>query len=209
MNAKLTGDTAPIRVLGIAGSLRRESYNRRLLEAARGLAPEAMTIEIFDLTPIPLYNGDFDTGGTRPEAVLHLKRAIAESDALLIATPEYNHSVPGVLQNAIDWASRPGGKSPFVGKPAALMGASPGAIGTARAQQQLKLVLLSTLAAVMPHPGVAVGNVGEKINPAGELIHEPTRQFLRSFLQDLWEWTHRIGRVPERVQQETAASQAG
>ncbi|MEA2603437.1 MAG: hypothetical protein QOF89_4429 [Acidobacteriota bacterium] len=208
MNAT-TNHTAPIRVLGIAGSLRRESYNRRLLAAARELAPGTMTIEIFDLTPIPLYNGDLDVEGKRPDAVLQLKRAIAESDALLFATPEYNHSVPGVLQNAIDWASRPGGKSPFVGKPAALMGASPGAIGTARAQQQLKLVLLSTLAGVMPHPGVAVGNVAEKINPAGELIHEPTRQFLRSFLQDLWEWTHRIGRVPERIQQETAASQAG
>ncbi len=204
-----TNDAAPIRVLGIAGSLRHESYNRRLLAATRELAPEAMKIEIFDLAPIPLYNGDLDTEGARPEAVLQLKRAITEADALLIATPEYNHSVPGVLQNAIDWASRPGGKSPFVGKPAALMGASPGAIGTARAQQQLKLVLLSTLAAVMPHPGVAVGNVMEKINSAGELVHEPTRQFLLSFLQDLWEWTHRIGRVPERLQQETAASQGG
>jgi chromate reductase, NAD(P)H dehydrogenase (quinone) len=204
-----TTDAAPIRVLGIAGSLRRESYNRRLLAAARALAPQAMAIEIFDLAPIPLYNGDLDTEEGRPEAVVRLKRAITESDALLFATPEYNHSVPGVLQNAIDWASRPGGKSPFVGKPVALMGASPGAIGTARAQQQLKLVLLSTLAAVMPHPGVAVGNVAEKINPAGELIHEPTRQFLQSFLQDLWDWTHRIGRVPERVQQETAASQGG
>jgi chromate reductase, NAD(P)H dehydrogenase (quinone) len=204
-----TNDAAPIRVLGIAGSLRRESYNRRLLAATRELAPKAMTIEIFDLAPIPLYDGDLDTERERPEAVLHFKRSIVEADALLIATPEYNHSVPGVLQNAIDWASRPGGKSPFVGKPAAIMGASPGAIGTARAQQQLKLVLLSTLAAVMPHPGVAVGGVAEKISPAGELVHEPTRQFLRSFLQDLWEWTHRIGRVPERVQQETAASQAG
>jgi chromate reductase len=198
-----------MRVTGIAGSLRRGSYNRALLEAARQLAPAAMTIEPFDITAIPLYDADLDGGGRRPAEVERLKQTIADADALLFATPEYNHSVPGVLQNAIDWASRPGGKSPFVGKPAALMGASPGAIGTARAQQQLKLVLLSTLAAVMPHPGVAVGNVGEKINPAGELVHEPTRQFLRSFLQDLWEWTHRIGRVPERVQQETAASQAG
>src|SRR3954452_10718597 len=148
-----------MRVLGIAGSLRRASYNRGLIAAAVQLAPGSMTIEPFDLAGIPLYNGDIDDDERRPAEVVRLKEAIAGSDAVLIATPEYNHSVPGVLQNAIDWASRPGGKSPFVGKPAALMGASPGAIGTARAQQQLKLVLLSTLAAVMPHPGVAVGNV--------------------------------------------------
>jgi chromate reductase len=201
--------TRPIRTLGIAGSLRRGSYNRRLLEAARELAPERMEIEVFDLADIPLYNGDLDRDGERPAAVERLKQAIARADSLLIATPEYNHSVPGVLQNAIDWASRPGGKSPFVGKPAGIMGTSPGAVGTARAQQQLKLVLLSTLAVLLPHPGIVVGQAAEKFGPSGDLVHEPTREFLRAFLRDLRDWTLRIGLVPEQVEAESAAAQAG
>jgi chromate reductase len=122
-----------MRVIGIAGSLRRESYNRSLLEAARALAPAALTIVPFQLNDIPLYNADYDADHLRPAEVTRLKQEIAEADALLVVTPEYNHSVPGVLQNAIDWASRPGGKSPLAGKPAAVMGASTGAIGSARA----------------------------------------------------------------------------
>src|SRR4051812_25627965 len=125
-----------MKVLGIAGSLRRESYNRGLLEAARRAAPASMTIDIFDLAGIPLYNADEDTDERRPAEVIRLKQAIAEASALLFVTPEYNHSVPGVLQNAIDWASRPGNNSVLKGKPAGMMSASPGAIGGARAQQQ-------------------------------------------------------------------------
>src|SRR4051794_140605 len=181
-----------MRVLGIAGSLRHGSYNRGLLEAARQLAGPAMTIEPFDLAGIPLYNADFDTDERRPAEVVRLKRAIAETDALLMVTPEYNHSVPGVLQNAIDWASRPGNRSVFVGKPVAIMGASTGAVGSARAQQQLKLVLMSTLALVLPHPGVVVGQAKEKFDEAGALTHEPTRQFIAAFLQALDAWTHRV-----------------
>jgi chromate reductase len=201
--------TNDLRILGIAGSLRRDSYNRKLLAAAAGLAPEPLRIEVFDLIDVPLYNGDLDLDGQRPEAVERLKKAISETHGLLIASPEYNHSVPGVLQNAIDWASRPGGKSAFVGKPVAIMGASPGAIGTARAQQALKLVLMSTLALVMPHPGMVVGQVAEKISPEGGLVHEPTRKFLEAFLRDLRDWTLRVGRIPEQVEQESAAAQAG
>jgi chromate reductase len=201
--------TNELRILGIAGSLRRDSYNRRLLAAAVGLAPEPLRIEVFDLIDIPIYNGDLDAEGGRHEPVERLKRKISAAHGLLIATPEYNHSVPGVLQNAIDWASRPGGKSAFVGKPVAIMGASPGAIGTARAQQQLKLVLMSTLALVMPHPGMVVGQVAEKISAEGEIVHEPTRKFLEAFLRDLRDWTLRVGQVPKQVEQETAAAQAG
>jgi len=182
-----------VRMLGIAGSLRRGSYNRRLLAAARELAPESMTIEVFDLAGIPLYNGDLDNDADRPAEVGRLKQAVSEADGLLIATPEYNHSVPGVLQNAIDWASRPGLKSPLAGKPAGILGASKGAIATARAQQQLKLVLLSTLSIVMPHPGVAVGQAAEKFDASGTLIHEPTREFLKAYLRELRDWTLRIG----------------
>src|SRR5438132_707481 len=145
-----------MRLLGIAGSLRRGSYNRGLIEAARQLLPPSIAVEVFELDDIPLYNADYDVDGLRPFEVERFKSTIAEADAVLIATPEYNHSVPGVLQNAIDWASRPAMKSPLIGKPVAIMGASVGITGTARAQQQLKLVLMSTLASVMPHGGVFV-----------------------------------------------------
>jgi chromate reductase len=189
----------PVSVLGIAGSLRRGAYNRYLLDAAREVAPEWMAIEIFDLHDIPLYNADLDNDQDRPAAVTRLKERIAAADALLIATPEFNHSVPGVLQNAIDWASRPGGRSPMAGKPAAIMGASPGAIGTARAQQQLKLVLFATLAVVMPHAGVVVGQAADKFDTSGHLIHQPTREFLRSFVRDLGYWALRIAGTAERA----------
>jgi chromate reductase len=181
-----------MRVLGIAGSLRRGSYNRSLLEAARQLAPDSMTIERFDLDAIPLYNADLDADGVRPAEVERLKKAVADADAVLIVSPEYNHSVPGVLQNAIDWASRPGMKSPLAGKPAGIMGASGGAIGSARGQQQLKLVLLSTLSLVLPHPGVVVGLAKEKFDASGSLTDQPTRQFVATYLKDLEAWTRRV-----------------
>src|SRR3954470_14668929 len=153
-----------MRVMGIAGSLRRGSYNRSLLEAARVLAPPTMTVVPFPLDEIPLYNADFDADHLRPPEVARLKQTVADADAVLIATPEYNHSVPGVLQNAIDWISRPAARSVLVGKPVAIMGASTSAVGTARAQQVLKVVMYSTLAHVMPHPGLLVAQSGEKFD---------------------------------------------
>jgi chromate reductase, NAD(P)H dehydrogenase (quinone) len=178
--------------MGIAGSLRRESYNRALLNAAIALAPASLTIVAFPLDGIPLYNADVDADDRRPAEAAKLKQAVTESDGLLIISPEYNHSVPGVLQNAIDWASRPGLKSPLVGKPVAIAGASIGAFGTARAQQQLKLVLMSTLALVMPHAGVLVGQAAEKFDASGALVHEPTRQFLGMFLGEFEKWIARL-----------------
>jgi chromate reductase, NAD(P)H dehydrogenase (quinone) len=178
--------------MGIAGSLRRESYNRALLSAAIALAPASLTIVAFPLDGIPLYNADLDADDRRPAEVATLKQTVTESDGLLIISPEYNHSVPGVLQNAIDWASRPGMKSPLVGKPVAIAGASIGAVGTARAQQQLKLVLISTLALVMPHAGVLVGQAAEKFDASGALVHEPTRQFLGKFLGEFEQWIARL-----------------
>jgi chromate reductase len=186
-------DYGRIRILGIAGSLRAQSLNRSLLEAARKLAPEGVEIEPFALDEIPLYNQDLDTDERRPAAVARFQEAIREADALLIATPEYNHSIPGVLQNAIDWASRPAGRSPLAGKPVGIIGASGGAIGTARAQQQLKVVLFSTLALLMPHPGVTVGNAREKFSPGGELTDEPTRRFLEGYLRELERWVRKVG----------------
>lgn len=178
------------KVLGLAGSLRQGSYNRMLLGAAVSLAPDRLTVTTFDIGRIPFYNADLDADGKRPDAVTALKEAVAGSDGLLIASPEYNHSVPGVLQNAIDWVSRPALKSPMRDKPVAIMGAAGGVIGTGRAQQVLKLTLMSTLALVMPHRGVAVGQARDKFVD-GELAHEPTREFLAAFLNDFAAWIDR------------------
>ena len=122
----------PVRILGIAGSLRRESYNRAALRATAQLVPQDATLDIFELDGIPGFSQDEEQNP--PAKVVELKRRIREADAVLFVTPEYNYSVPGVLKNAIDWASRPYGDSAWNGKPAAIMGASIGAIGTARAQ---------------------------------------------------------------------------
>ena len=190
---------AQLHVIGIAGSLRRGSFNRSLLMAARELALAPLEIEPFDIASVPFYNQDLDNDDDRPEAVRRLKRAIADADAVLISSPEYNHSVPGVLQNTIDWVSRPAGRSPLRGKPFAIMGASTSLIGTARAQQQLKLVLMSAQALVMPHAGVAVASAKEKFDEAGALVHEPTRTFLSAFLRDFEQWIQEHGPVRERV----------
>jgi chromate reductase len=173
-----------MRVMGICGSLRRGSFNRSLLAAAVELAPEGMTIEVYDgLGELPMYNGDLDTDEARPASVTEFKARIAEADALLFVSPEYNYSVPGVLKNAIDWASRPGYKSVLAGKPAAIGGASGGGIGTARMQIHLREILYATLVRVMPHPGLLVATAQTRFTD-GRLTDEPTRQFLTSFLRD-------------------------
>jgi chromate reductase len=191
-------DLAPLHVLGFAGSLRAGSVNRALLRAARDLAPVGMTVETVGLGDLPLYNADLDTDEARPEAVVRFKAQIAVADGLLIATPEYNHNVSGVLQNAIDWASRPAHRSPFVGKPVAIMGAASGAIGSARAQEQLKVVLMATLAHVFPHRGVIVGGARQKFGDPAEagqaprLTDEPTRDFLAAYLRDFAVYARRL-----------------
>jgi chromate reductase len=181
----------PLRVLGIAGSLRQGSFNRQLLENARLLAPPTLSISPFDIAEVPLYNADHDQDATRPASVQQLKQAVAESDAVLFASPEYNHGVPGVLQNAIDWVSRPSLKSPLAGKPVGMMGTSVGISGTMRGQQMLKLVLMSTLAAVFPHPGVAIPLAREKFDAEGRLAHEPTRDFVAAYLREFEGWLRR------------------
>jgi chromate reductase, NAD(P)H dehydrogenase (quinone) len=185
----------PLSVLGLAGSLRAGSYNRTLLEAAGEVAPSGLRLVVHDLADLPLYNGDLDTEDLRPEPVVRLKAAVAEADALLIATPEYNHGVPGVLHNALDWASRPARRSPLAGKPVGVMGASSGVVGTARAQEQLKLLLLSTLALPLPYPGVLVGRAAEKFE-GGRLTDEPTRAFLAEYLRQLEAWARRLALEP-------------
>jgi chromate reductase, NAD(P)H dehydrogenase (quinone) len=178
-------------VVGIAGSLRKASYNRALLRTAQELAPEGLRIEIHDLDEIPLYNEDVEKAGV-PPAVDALRRAVAAADGLLFATPEYNHGVPGVLKNAFDWLSRPPRGSVLDGKPAALMGASPGMTGTARAQSQLRLSLVFTNTPAMLQPEVLVGRAHEKFDAEGRLTDEKTREFLGLFLQRFAEWIDRF-----------------
>lgn len=176
------------RVLGISGSLRLNSYNRRLIVAAQELAPDDMVIDIYDMIDIPPFDPDVEAEGD-PEPVRAFKRAIRNADALLIATPEYNYGMPGMLKNAIDWASRPDGEGVRVlrGKPIAIMGATPGEFGTVRAQMMLRQVLLYTRSHVMLEPEVTVFRVHERFE-GDRLTDEPTRGFVRDLLGGLDDW---------------------
>ena len=182
--------TTPIHVLGISGSLRRASWNTGLLHAAAELLPEHMSLEIADLAAIPLYNQDHD-GPAAPEAVKHLKARIRAADALLIATPEYNGSIPGVLKNAIDWASRPMNDSPLSGKPLAIMGAG-GMGGTIRAQLALRQLSTAINTLIINRPQVQIMRSWEKFDADGKLIDEQARQEIRALLEALAAWTRRL-----------------
>src|SRR5262245_47185874 len=174
---------APVfNVVGFAGSLRRGSYNRSLLRATKQLAPPMLHIVIHELDGIPLYNDDIDAAGA-PPGVVQLRDAVRQSDALLIATPEYNHGVPGVLKNTIDWLSRPPRDNALNGKVAALIGASPGMTGTARGQAQLRQVLGATNTYALLEPEVLVAHAHEKFAADGRLTHQATRDVLATFLQ--------------------------
>lgn len=194
-----TNNNDKVEVLGIAGSLREGSYNRALLRAARELAPENMDIQIFDneiLTQIPLYNEDVRQQD-EPETVEILKREIEWADALLFAIPEYNHSVSGVLKNAIDWVSRPPSESPLDGKPTAIMGASIGRSGTARAQMHFRQICVFTNMLPLNKPAVQVTNAADKFDAGGQLIDENTRNYVSRLTEALLEWSRviRYGRL--------------
>jgi chromate reductase, NAD(P)H dehydrogenase (quinone) len=169
-------------VVGFAGSLRRGSYNRALLRATTELAPPALRIVIHDLDGIPLYNGDVEAAGA-PSSVVQLRDAIRQAHGLLIATPEYNHGVPGVLKNGIDWLSRPPRDSSLNGKVAAVMGASPGITGTARGQSQLRQAFVFTNTYALLQPEVLIARAHEKFDADGRLVDQATRDFLATFLQ--------------------------
>ena len=168
-------------LIAIPGSLREGSLNKKLLQAMGELLPEGVKLRVRSLADIPLYNGDLDVDGG-PEPVRQLKAEIDAADGLIIATPEYNYGVPGVLKNAIDWVSRPAYKSVLVGKPVAIVGAAPGVVGTARAQAQLRNVLFGTLAEVFPYPEVLVGQAHERLLD-GKLADEATRRIVGEMLQ--------------------------
>ena len=180
----------PITILGIAGSLRRESYNRGALRAAQQLVPEGATLDIFELDGIPGFNQDEEQNP--PEKVMELKKRVREADTILFVTPEYNYSVPGVLKNAIDWASRPYGDSAWNGKPAAIMGASIGNIGTARAQYHLRQTMVFLNMFPINQPEVMIGNAADRFDAEGNLTDETTKDYIRRLLQNLVEWTMRI-----------------
>src|SRR5919206_1600612 len=180
----------PLVILGIAGSLRKESYNRGLLRAAQELTPEGARIDVFEINDIRAFNQDDE--GNPPAKVTELKQRIRSADAILFVTPEYNYSVPGVLKNAIDWASRPYGDSAWNGKPAAIMGASVGTIGTARAQYHLRQMMVFLNMFPVNQPEVMIGNASERFDAQGNLTDDATKEFIRQLLQNLVDWTKRI-----------------
>ncbi len=180
-----------LRILGIAGSLRRASFNRGLIRAAVTLAPPHMTVVPYELGDIPLYNGDIEALGD-PEPVARFKAAIDAADGLLVATPEYNHCVPGVLKNAIDWASRPARASALTGKPVAIFGASTGPAGTARAQAHLRDGLTYTNGLVLPLPEVLVGLAPAKFDADGNLTDTATGEEIADLLKAFGAWIRRL-----------------
>ena len=179
-----------LKILGIAGSLRQASYNRYALEAARKMMPDGATLEIFGLEGIPPYNQDLEN--PPPSTVAELKSRIRAADAILFATPEYNYSVSGVLKNAIDWASRPKGESAWNGKPAAMMGASPSSLGTARAQYHLRQIFVTLNMHALNAPEVMIANAPDKFDDQGNLTDEITLERIRMLLRALVVWTKRL-----------------
>ena len=180
-------DATPLIFLGICGSLRKASFNRAALRAAADLLPEGVGLKVAGIEDIPLYNGDVEAQGL-PASVQALRAEIKAADALLICTPEYNYSIPGVLKNAIDWASRPP-EQPFAGKPIALMGASPGMLGTARSQYHLRQAFIFLDGKILNRPEVMIAAASSKFGADGRLTDEPTRQAIAAMLASLKAWT--------------------
>ena len=181
MTAESSTSDRTFEVVGFAGSLRRVSYNRALLRSAVELALPDLHIVVHDLSPIPLYNADVEAAGV-PSTVTELRAAVQQADGLLIATPEYNHGVPGILKNTIDWLSRPSRDSALNGKVAAIMGASPGMTGTARSQTQLRQAFVFTNTYALLQPEVLVARAHERFDADGRLTDQGTRDFIKTFL---------------------------
>ena len=180
----------PLVILGIAGSLRRDSYNRAALRAAQELAPEGARIDTFELDGLPGFNQDEEA--TPTAKVVELKRQVRAADAILFVTPEYNYSIPGVLKNAIDLASRPYGDSAWNGKPVAIMGASVGALGTARAQYHLRQVFVFLNMYAVNQPEVMISSAAKRFDEKGNLTDETARKLIRQLLEELVSWTKRL-----------------
>jgi len=179
----------PVHVLGISGSLRKASYNTALLHAAAELLPPGMSLEIFDLSPLPMFNEEIEK--PFPEAVAEFRARLAQADALLIATPEYNSSITGALKNAIDWASR-SPQSPLNSKPVAILGASTGNFGTLRAQLHLRQILTHVGALPLGKPEVLVARAGQAFDTEGKLVDAAARGFVQDLLTALARWVGRV-----------------
>lgn len=182
----------PLHIFGFAGSLRRASYNRGLLRAAVAATPEDVEIETFDIAPIPLYNDDVEKAGT-PAVVQDFKARIAAADAILIVTPEYNYSMPGVLKNAIDWASRPSPPhpNPFNGKPLGMMGTG-AAYGTVRAQLHLRQVAVFLNMFLLNKPEVMIQRAPEHFDAEGNLTDDTWRERVGQYVVALADWARRL-----------------
>ncbi len=181
-----------INILSFAGSLRKGSFNRALLRASSGLLPAQTALEIFDLKDIPVFNQDMES--TMPASVIEFKQKIKAADALLIATPEHNFSVPGVLKNAIDWASRPHGDNSFEGKPVAIMSASTGMLGGARAQYHLRQTCVFLNVYPVNKPEIFVTFAGQKFDSEGRLTDEKTGELIAELLVSLVAWAKRLNK---------------
>lgn len=184
----MTEDT--FRILGFAGSLRKGSYNRMLLNACCGLLPKGAEIKIFDLGSIPIFNADLES--SMPPVVLDLKSKVRAADAILIITPEYNYSVPGVLKNVLDWASRPFGDNSFDKKPVAIMSASTGMFGGSRAQYHLRQMLVFLNAYPLSRPEVFVPFAPQKFSADGKLTDLYTQVHVQKLLDALVSWSRLI-----------------
>jgi chromate reductase, NAD(P)H dehydrogenase (quinone) len=178
------------KILAFAGSLRKNSFNKALIRAALELAPSNVTIEVFDLEGIPSFNQELEN--IPPEKVKDFKEKIRNADALLIATPEYNYSVPGVLKNAIDWASRPKAGNPLDSKPVAIMSASTGKLGGARAQYHLRQTFVFLNMQPVNRPEVMLSSAVESIDANGKLTNEQTRQLIKQLLEALVAWIKKL-----------------
>ncbi|MGD0978684.1 MAG: NAD(P)H-dependent oxidoreductase [Candidatus Bathyarchaeia archaeon] len=182
----------PVHILGFAGSLRKDSYNKALLRVAAELMPKDAVFATFDLEGIPPFNQDLET--RPPRKVEDFKSSIRAADAILIATPEYNYSIPGVLKNAIDWASRPPTDNAFYDKPVAIMGASTGMLGTGRAQYHLRQCFVFLNMHAVNKPEVMVSYVREKFDANGMLKDQKTRRLIEELVESLIALTARMGK---------------
>ena len=192
----------PFRIVALAGSLRQGSYNRGLLRAAEELAPEWVEVQFFDIGTLPFFNEDVEAAGD-PEPVRRFKEAIRNANAVLIATPEYNGAVPGVLANAIDWASRPTSQSVLRNKPVAVMGAVLGRSGSVNAQMALRGVLSRVGAIVVPDPQVLVPRASKLFDEQVNLRDEDTREEIRQLIEAMANWCRRV--QPEEPENIAAA----
>lgn len=183
-------------VIAISGSLRKASYNMAALCAAQRMQPDGMRIEILEYADVPVYNGDIEAAGL-PESVKRVRAQVTAADAILIATPEYNYSIPGVLKNVIDWMSRkdpdnPGQPLPLFHKPLGIIGASVGQFGTTRAQLHLRQICVYTNMVPLNQPEVLIAHAHDRFDESGEITDASTRDFVASFLDAFLLWTRHV-----------------